>query len=289
MSEEAKLFVAGLPDSMSEDVLKGLFESFGGTVLNVSLPKDRVTGRLRGFGFVTFSSPAEAQAARDSLDGSIQGGKSISVRPAEKDPPKRGDGPPGSVRGPRINDEDRKLFVGNLPFDCAQQDLEEVVNKAAGEAGTVTHVTWPTGPDGRRRGFAFVVMSTVDAAKNAVAGLQTTSLRGRPLKVNMAQPKGDRPPRSDSFGGGFAGGGGGFAGGGGGFAGGGGGGFSGPPPGAGSGPPQSRRTFDDKKRKNEGSGEGGRPKQKERGGGGSSSRFSGGGGGRTGGGWEKDD
>ena len=58
-NDEAKLFVAGLPDSISEEVLKQLFEATGGTVVNVSLPKDRATGRPRGFGFVTLSTPAE--------------------------------------------------------------------------------------------------------------------------------------------------------------------------------------------------------------------------------------
>jgi nucleolin len=70
-NDDAKLFVAGLPDSVSEEVLKQLFEATGGTVLQVSLPKDRATGRPRGFGFVTMSSAAQAQTARDSLDGSL--------------------------------------------------------------------------------------------------------------------------------------------------------------------------------------------------------------------------
>src|SRR5258706_2218397 len=110
-TDEAKLFVAGLPDSISEDVLKQLFEATGGTVLNVSLPKDRATGRPRGFGFVTLSTPAEAQTARDALDGSMQAGKSISVRPFQAEPPRRDGiamggpgmgmgGPPGAA-GPR--------------------------------------------------------------------------------------------------------------------------------------------------------------------------------------------
>src|SRR3954453_6868285 len=100
-NEEAKLFVAGLPDSISEDVLKQLFEATGGTVVNVSLPKDRATGRPRGFGFVTLSTPTEAQAARDALDGSMQAGKSISVRPFQAEPPRR-DGPGGPASsGPR--------------------------------------------------------------------------------------------------------------------------------------------------------------------------------------------
>src|SRR5271170_7281440 len=101
-NEEAKLFVAGLPDSISEEVLKQLFEATGGKVVNVSLPKDRATGRPRGFGFVTLSTPAEAQAARDALDGSMQGGKSISVRPFQAEPPRGGIGAgPGGGPGPR--------------------------------------------------------------------------------------------------------------------------------------------------------------------------------------------
>jgi len=66
-----KLFVAGLPESITEDALREVFEATGGKVTDVSLPRDRATGRVRGFGFVTFASPEEAAAARDSLDGSL--------------------------------------------------------------------------------------------------------------------------------------------------------------------------------------------------------------------------
>src|SRR3954447_21155044 len=121
-----KLFVAGLPDSITEDVLRTLFEATGGTVSEISLPKDRATGRPRGFGFVTLSTSEEAQAARDSLDGSIQAGKSISVRPFQAEPPKREPGAVGAgPRGPGMGGgmggpagaPDRTLYVGNLPYD----------------------------------------------------------------------------------------------------------------------------------------------------------------------------
>ncbi len=280
-NEEAKLFVAGLPDSMSEEALKQIFEAVGGKVVNVSLPKDRATGRPRGFGFVTLATPEEAQAARSALDGSMQGGRSISVRPFQAEPPKRGEGggfgPSGpDSRGPRsagpssrASEDERKLYVGNLPYDCTQQDVEKIVTDAAGGAGTVVHVSLPTGPDGRKKGYGFVLMSSADAAKAAVNGLQNIQMRGRPLKVNMAQPKGDRPPRSDGFGGGY--GGGGYGGGGGGGFGGGG--FGGGGFGGGGAPPPSRKTFDGEGRKRRGGGaapkgneEGGPPKR--RGGGG---------------------
>src|SRR5690349_8283211 len=98
MAEDSrKLFVAGLPDSITEDVLRQLFEATGGAVVEVSLPKDRATGRPRGFGFVTLATNDEANAARESLDGSFQGGKSISVRPFQAEPPRR-----DAVGGPRV-------------------------------------------------------------------------------------------------------------------------------------------------------------------------------------------
>src|SRR5690349_4681766 len=266
-----KLFVAGLPDSVTEDVLKQLFEATGGTVSEISLPKDRATGRPRGFGFVTLSTSDEAQAARDSLDGSIQAGKSISVRPFQAEPPKRdsmgagpsrapgGGGPPGAP--------DRTLYVGNLPYDVTQQEIETLIG--ATNAGPVARVHLPTDPEGRKRGFGFVTMGTAEGARGAIEALRGADLRGRRLVVNLAHPKGERPPRSDFGGGG--GGGGGYAGGGGGggfpgggYAGGGGG---------GGGPPPERRTFDQRRRGGPGGGEdsGGRKKKnwdKDRDGGG---------------------
>jgi RNA recognition motif-containing protein len=49
-----KLFVAGLPESITEDALREVFEATGGKVNDVSLPRDRATGRVRGMGLVTF-------------------------------------------------------------------------------------------------------------------------------------------------------------------------------------------------------------------------------------------
>ncbi|HEX4445252.1 MAG TPA: RNA-binding protein, partial [Polyangiaceae bacterium] len=209
-NEEAKLFVAGLPDSISEDVLKQLFEATGGKVVGVSLPKDRLTGRPRGFGFVTLATPQEAQAARDALDGSIQGGKSISVRPFQAEPPKRdltagprpmgvggpmGGGPPGP-RGPGgagPQAPDRTLYVGNLPYDTTTEEVQVLVNGAVADG--VVRVHLPMDPDGRKRGFGFVTMASPEAAKTAADALRQADLRGRRLVVNLAHPKGERPER----------------------------------------------------------------------------------------------
>jgi len=206
-NEEAKLFVAGLPDSISEEVLKQLFEATGGKVVSVSLPKDRTTGRPRGFGFVTLSTPSEAQAARDALDGSMQAGRSISVRPFQAEPPKRDAGGPrpGGPVGPRgpgaggpAQAPDRTLYVGNLPYDATQEEVQGLINSAAPDS--VVRVHLPMDADGRKRGFGFVTMASSEAAKSAADALRAADLRGRRLVVNLAHPKGERPPRVEGGG-----------------------------------------------------------------------------------------
>ncbi|MFT3771233.1 MAG: hypothetical protein QM820_37940 [Minicystis sp.] len=254
--------MAGLPDSITEDVLRQLFEATGGSVVEVSLPKDRATGRPRGFGFVTLATNDEANAARESLDGSFQGGKSISVRPFQAEPPRRDGGPGGGPRGPASGGgpggpaaaPDRTLYVGNLPYDATVEEVEALINGTG--SGPVVRVHLPMDPDGRKRGFGFVTMASADAAKGAIDALRGADIRGRRLVVNLAHPKGERPPREDrpggyaggggfGGGGGYGGGGGGYGGGGGGFGGGGGGyGGGGPPP-----PPPGRKTFDDRRRR----------------------------------------
>lgn len=259
-NEEAKLFVAGLPDSISEEVLRQLFEATGGKVVNVSLPKDRMTGRPRGFGFVTMATPQEAQSARDALDGSVQGGKSISVRPFQAEPPRRdGAGPggprggPGGVgRGPGGGGPqqapDRTLYVGNLPYDATQEEVQTLVNGVAPDG--VVRVHLPMDADGRKRGFGFVTMASAEAAKTAADALRTAELRNRRLIVNLAHPKGERPPRPE--GGGFASGP-----------------FGAPPPfagGGGGGGPSHKKAFEEKRKRSFEDGGGPRKKSKERGG-----------------------
>jgi RNA recognition motif-containing protein len=214
-NEEAKLFVAGLPDSISEDVLKQLFEATGGKVLAVSLPKDRMTGRPRGFGFVTLATPEEAQAARDALDGSLQAGKSISVRPFQAEPPRRGEGgppgpggprpgggPPGARPGAGPQAPDRTLYVGNLPYDATIEEVQTLINGAVPDS--VVRVHLPMDADGRKRGFGFVTLASAEAAKAAADALRTADIRNRRLVVNLAHPKGERPERPAGGGGGFS-------------------------------------------------------------------------------------
>ena len=76
-----KLFVGNLSFDTTETDLQDLFQEYG-TVREVSLVNDRVTGRSRGFAFVTFSNAAEGQAAITALEGKEFGGRSLTVNEA---------------------------------------------------------------------------------------------------------------------------------------------------------------------------------------------------------------
>ena len=76
-----KLYVGGLPYSVSDRQLEELFSAHG-TVDSARVIIDRMSGRSKGFGFVEMSSQAEAQAAADALNGSDLEGRSLTVNEA---------------------------------------------------------------------------------------------------------------------------------------------------------------------------------------------------------------
>jgi cold-inducible RNA-binding protein len=78
----SKLFVGNLSFNTTENDLQDAFAAHG-TVLETNLMMDRATGRPRGFGFVTMSSPEEAQKAIDALNGKDLDGRALTVNVAK--------------------------------------------------------------------------------------------------------------------------------------------------------------------------------------------------------------
>jgi cold-inducible RNA-binding protein len=76
-----KIYVGNLSFNTTDPDLNDLFGQYG-TVNEVHLVTDRVTGRSRGFAFVTMSNEAEARAAIGALDGKELDGRSLTVNEA---------------------------------------------------------------------------------------------------------------------------------------------------------------------------------------------------------------
>ena len=77
-----KLFVGNLSFNTTETDLQDAFAAHG-TVLEANLMTDRVTGRPRGFGFITMSTPEEAQSAISALNGQQIDGRALTVNIAK--------------------------------------------------------------------------------------------------------------------------------------------------------------------------------------------------------------
>jgi RNA recognition motif-containing protein len=111
-----------------------------------------------------------------------------------------------------------KLYVGNLAYSVRDESLQS----AFSQFGTVTSAkVMMDRESGRSKGFGFVEMGNDAEAQAAINGMNGQPLEGRPVVVNEARPREDRP---GGYGGGGGRGGYGGGGGGGGYGGGGGGG-----------------------------------------------------------------
>ena len=85
---ETKLYVGNLSYNTTEDGMRTMFAK-AGTVVSVDMIKDRDTGRMKGFAFVTMNSNEEAQAAINLLNEKMLDDRAIRVnmaRPREERP-----------------------------------------------------------------------------------------------------------------------------------------------------------------------------------------------------------
>jgi RNA recognition motif-containing protein len=94
-----KLFVGNLSFNTTENDLQEAFAAHG-QVVEANLMMDRMTGRSRGFAFITYGTPEEAQKAITAMNGQQLDGRALTVniaRPKEERPAGGG----GRDRGPR--------------------------------------------------------------------------------------------------------------------------------------------------------------------------------------------
>ena len=141
----------------------------------------------RGFAFIEFSTPAEANACIAGMDNTEVAGRTIQMNIAkpkgEKGEDRGGQGGRGghnkSFSG---QPEGSKIFVHNVSEEATYEDFQASVEKF----GEVTDFFNPG------RGFAFVEFSTPAEANACIAGMDNTEIAGRTIQMNIARPKGEK-------------------------------------------------------------------------------------------------
>ncbi|CAI0426862.1 unnamed protein product [Linum tenue] len=181
-SPALKLFVGNLPFSCDSAQLAEIFET-AGNVEMVEVIYDKVTGRSRGFGFVTMSSVQEVEAAAQQFNGYELDGRALRVNagpppPRERDSPfgrgsrggesafaRGGRGGGGGGYGGGRDDGGNRLYVGNLSWGVDNSALESLFR----EQGDVVEARVVYDREsGRSRGFGFVTFSSADDMNSAM-------------------------------------------------------------------------------------------------------------------------
>ena len=83
----------------------------------------------------------------------------------------------------------KRLFVGGLPYDATNSQLEELFAQA-GKVESVNVIV--DRYSGQGKGFGFVEMSTDEEAQKAIKTLNGANLGGRTIVVNEARPQENR-------------------------------------------------------------------------------------------------
>uniref|UniRef100_A0A7S2SV17 RRM domain-containing protein n=1 Tax=Rhizochromulina marina TaxID=1034831 RepID=A0A7S2SV17_9STRA len=182
--EARKVFVGNLNFDVADEELYQFFAQ-AGEVEEATHVSDRMSGRRRGFGFITFATVEGANAAVDQFNGVDLAGRSIRVDAAGNKPT----APPKQERrnNNRYDDANRRVFVGNLDFGTTEETLEQIFSDF-GEVERCVHVSEVDDPF-RKRGFGFITFSNSADAEAAVESLDGLEVDGRSLRISMANSR----------------------------------------------------------------------------------------------------
>ncbi|GMN29622.1 hypothetical protein TIFTF001_002497 [Ficus carica] len=171
-NQDATAYVGNLDPQVSEELLWELFVQ-AGPVVNVYVPKDRVTNLHQGYGFVEFRSEEDADYAIKVLNMIKLHGKPIRVNKASQDK--------------KSLDVGANLFIGNLDPDVDEKLLYDTFS-AFGVI--VTNPKIMRDPDtGNSRGFGFISYDSFEASDAAIEAMNGQYLCNRQITVSYAYKK----------------------------------------------------------------------------------------------------
>lgn len=201
-----KIFIGGLSPSVTSEGLISHFCAYG-EVIDATIMNDKITGRPRGFGFVTFRNPDAVDALLQ--ESHVLDGKQVECKRAVPmgyldgkpgggppgGPPQGGRAPMNAPGGPssygggapagntvatsgRYNPE--KIFVGGLPISCDDSKLREYFSKYGVIVDAVVMIDRDLQ---RHRGFGYVLFQDAGAVDGAVADHEAHQIDGKWVDV----------------------------------------------------------------------------------------------------------
>merc|ERR1719479_552647 len=182
------VYIKNINEEYDEGRLTEMFEKYG-KISSVKIMKSE-EGKSKGFGFVSFDTPEEAQEACDELNGKDLEGKTMYCGRAQKKAERQAELKKkfDALKQERMQRyQGVNLYVKNLD-DTVDDDR---LRKEFAPFGTITSAK-VMNEDGRSKGFGFVCFSSPEEATKAVTEMNGRIIVAKPLYVALAQRKEDR-------------------------------------------------------------------------------------------------
>ncbi|KAH8287260.1 hypothetical protein KR054_005000, partial [Drosophila jambulina] len=178
---DATIYAGGLDDKVSETLLWELFVQ-AGPVVNVHMPKDRVTQMHQGYGFVEFLSEEDADYAIKIMNMIKLYGKPIRVNKA-------------SAHQKNL-DVGANIFIGNLDVEVDEKLLYDTFSAFGVILQTPKIMRDPE--TGKSKSFAFINFASFEASDAAMDAMNGQYLCNRPVSVSYAFKKDHKGERHGS-------------------------------------------------------------------------------------------
>lgn len=177
-NQDATLYVGGLDDQCTEAILWELFTQ-AGPVVNVHMPKDRITGNHQGYGFVEFASEEDADYAIKIMNMIKLYGKPLRANKASAHQ--------------KNQDIGANIFIGNLDPDVDEKLLYDTFSSF----GTIlqTPKIMRDYSSNNSRGYAFINYASFEASDAVIESMNGQYFSNRPVTVSYAFKKDSKGER----------------------------------------------------------------------------------------------
>lgn len=177
-NQDATLYVGGLDDQCTEAILWELFTQ-AGPVVNVHMPKDRITGSHQGYGFVEFASEEDADYAMKVMNMIKLYGKSLRANKASAHQ--------------KNQDIGANIFIGNLDPEVDEKLLYDTFS-SFGPILQTPRVMRDFGST-TSRAYAFINYGSFEASDAAIEAMNGQYFSNRPITVTYAFKKDSKTER----------------------------------------------------------------------------------------------
>lgn len=171
-NQEATCYVGNLDEKVSEELLWEFMLQVG-PVINVFMPKDKVSGKYLGYGFVEYRSEDDAEYAIKVLNMVKLFMKPVKVNKASQDK--------------KNMEVGANLFIGNLDPDVDEKQLYDTFSAFGGITQTPKILVDPD--SGLSKGYGFISYDTFEAADLAIECMNGQFLSNRQVVVQYAFKK----------------------------------------------------------------------------------------------------